>query len=203
MQTFKIYMHYVKFKYVKWLTNESSVCLWEMWVRFNSLGAHLSILHLSQRLEPQANIYTTSDYPILPPLPGYSPSSHDEMNSHVSSLINLRDICGDFTHHCGAPPRAVPGKAQPRASWCSDGMVTGEIGEVWWGAQQKRRWGSELRLQLPCLDFQLHPPHRLRGKGKITSEPLCLLPLLKPKEQKHVLWSPLQDLRVNHSAFKG
>lgn len=39
-------------------------------------------------------------------------------------------------------------------------------------------WLEICRLQLPYLDFQLHPPHRLNGRGKITSELLCLLPFL-------------------------
>lgn len=40
-----------------------------------------------------------------------------------------------------------------------------------------------------------------RKREKKTSEPFCLLSLLRPGEQKHVLWSPLLDLSVNH--FKG
>lgn len=128
---------------------------------------------------------------------------HDEINSSFALLQKVRR-----THHFGAPPRSVPGKAQPRASWSKGRLFcrAREIRHVWWRAHCER-WSDfgallELcRLQLPCSDFQLHPPHRLRGKGKITSKSFCLLPLLRREEQKCILWGPLQDMNVNHTAL--
>lgn len=119
------------------------------------------ILHPSQRPEPPADLRLSNA------LSAPNPGSHDQ----ISFIINLQDICGDrgFTHHFGPPPRAVPGKAQTRASWCSDGLC----GEVWF------RLGASLelcRLQLLTLDFQLHPPHRLRGRGKNNPSGYSLSP---------------------------
>ena len=81
------------------------------------------------------------------------------------------------THRCGAPAKAGPDREGPRTSWCADGMASGSdssagavgmrgglLGEV----GKEVRLGASLdlcRLQLPCSDFQLHPPPRtLRGK---------------------------------------
>lgn len=155
---------------------------------------------------PPANIYTTSDYLISPILPGCTPKSHDEINS---------SFC--FTHKSARhmwrfySPSWSSNQSSARQSTTQSFIVLWRVVSDGWLALQVRgeirgevvRRGALLELcglQPPSLDFQLHPPHRLRGKGKITSEPFCSLPLLRLGEQKHVLWSLLLDMSVNHSA---
>lgn len=114
------------------------------------------------------------------------------------------------TYHFGALPRAESSKAQPRGSWSEGRGICKfwrEIGGFYEGVRRVKKvrlgaWLEICRLQLPYLDFQLHPPYRLNGRGKITSELLCLLPFLWSEEQKLVVGSPLLALSVNWPSFR-
>lgn len=128
----------------------------------------------------------SSDCLILPLLHCYSQSCRDYVNSHLSSLTNCHDRCGngDLPFWSSTTSRVKQSTAQRFMVRGSRNLQVLERDRGFYeGVRRVKKvrlgaWLETCRLQLPYLDFQLHPPHRLNGRGKITSELLCLLPFL-------------------------
>lgn len=114
-----------------------------------------------------------------------------------------------LTYHRGAPTKAVPNKAQPRSSWCADVMVRGvteRSGRFGDGLSGKEGQGRSFTgtLQAPAALFRFPAPSSSQTEGKRENNLTVLLftlALLRHEEWKHVLWSPLLDLTLNHSVF--
>lgn len=145
----------------KWLMNKAFViCEWTSHSSPHSIGT------------TSVDISTV----ILPLLPVYTPCSHDEINSIFPSInksVRDAEMYSPLWNSTQSNARLSTTQsfmvrgATAVQSWRDHaGLVKGSV----WKEVRLGVWLELCRLQLPCLDFQLHPRHRLRGKRKITPE---------------------------------